>query len=300
MTRPAPPARLVADLPTEQAEALAQVHDLARRANAIRREQRHSPELARLDFDRSIAEITAAARGVPAVWINQARELGTKNRAWQPTTVLRDPPKNNVVRRGFGRIVADTDRIAGMAAVTVVREHHLQHTGIDGEPEPAVAHQLWRNMEALRTRIIHTADAINMDPSQRTRSWTVTDANLADRVRAHSHLAVDDLTALWRDLGAPAIAASVRSSLASLRRTTTAGVESGMEPATTQDLLTRARDQLAVDPAQGPERGEGQVIDSAVQAALPIAAFEPDSSQDQIVNRTGIGPQQHLTPGQED
>ncbi|MFD4433948.1 hypothetical protein, partial [Nocardia sp. NPDC058497] len=293
MTRPAPPARLVADLPAEQAEVLANIHDLARRASAIRREQRHSPELARLDFDRSIAEITAAALGVPAVWINQARELGTKNRAWQPTTVLRDPPKDNVVRRGFGRVVADTDRIADMAAVTVVREHHLQHAGIDGEPEPAVAHQLWRNMEALRTRVIYTADAINMDSARRARSWTVTDANLANRVHAHSHLAVDDLTALWRDLGTPAIAASVRSSLASLRRTTTASVELDMEPATTQDLLTRAREQLAVDPAPGSERGQGQVIDAAVQAALPVAAFEPDSSQEQVVNRAGSGPQQH-------
>ncbi|MGS2811555.1 hypothetical protein [Nocardia sp. MW-W600-9] len=63
------------------------------------------------------------------MWINQAREYGTANRVWRPTTVLRDPPKNNVIRRGFGRVVADTNRLVDMATVSVLRHQHLQRAG---------------------------------------------------------------------------------------------------------------------------------------------------------------------------
>ncbi|MEU3010111.1 hypothetical protein [Nocardia asteroides] len=281
MTSPPPHPRLVADLPPAQAEILAQIHDLARRGAVLRRDHDHSPELAQLDWDRSLAEATASARGVPVVWINQARELGTKNRAWRPSIVLRDPPKNNVVRRGYGRVVDDTRRLCDMAAVAVVREHHLYSIGADADPEPVVAHQLRRNMEALRTRVIYTADAINMSPAQRVRSWTVTDAVLAERVHAHRHLAAEDLTALWRDLGTPAVAASVRSSLSSMRRAAAASSELDMAPATTQELLARARQQLGRPTTPQAAAEAGRVIDAAVDAAMPSAAFEPDDLDDQ-------------------
>ncbi|MGS2811643.1 hypothetical protein [Nocardia sp. MW-W600-9] len=280
MSSPSAVPRLVSDLPAPQAESLTLIHDLARRAGVVRGRRQHAPELVRLDLDRSIAEITAASRGVPAVWINQAREYGTANRVWRPTTVLRDPPKNNVIRRGFGRVVADTNRLVDMATVSVLRHQHLQRAGIESEPEPAVAHQLRRNMDAIRTRIIHTAAAIGMSPAQRVRAVTVTDAHLADRLAAHRPLAVDDLTALWRDVATPAVAASVRSSLASLRRTTTppTAVEPGLVvPPTTQELLTRARQQL-IDPITADDPSTtGHRIENAVHLALPATATEPDN-----------------------
>ncbi|MFI1236832.1 hypothetical protein [Nocardia salmonicida] len=280
MSSPSDRPRLVSDLPAPQAESLTLIHDLARRAGVVRGRQQHAPELVRLDHDRSIAEITAASRGVPAVWINQAREYGNANRVWRPTTVLRDPPKNNVIRRGFDRVVADTNRLVDMATVSVLRHKHLQRAGIESEPEPAVAHQLRRNMDAIRTRIIYTAAAIGMSPAQRVRVVTVTDAHLADRLAAHSRLAVDDLSALWRDLATPAVAASVRSSLASLRRSTRppAGDEAGLlMPPTTQELLTRAHQQLIdATTADGPST-IGHRIENAVHLALPATATEPDN-----------------------
>lgn len=296
MTSPALHPRLVADLPAAQAEVLAQIHDLGCQGAAMRRVQGHSPELAQIDWDRSLAEATACARGVPAVWINQARDLGTRNRAWRRSTVLRDPPKNNVVRRGFGRVVDDTGRLADMAAVTAVREHYLHSRGIDADPEPVVAHQLRRNMDALRTRIIYTADAIKMSPVQRVRSWTVTDAVLAERVQDHRHLAVEDLTAVWRDHGTPAVAASVRSSLSSLRRTTAASSELDMAPATTQDLLTRARQQLGTGTTPRAASEDGRVIDALVDAAMPTADFDPEAFDDQERRSIDEPPGRHPTP----
>ncbi|WP_280222097.1 hypothetical protein [Nocardia neocaledoniensis] len=300
MTRPSSRPRLVSDLPAPQAEALNNIHDLARRAGALRRSQPYAPELVRLEHDRSVAEIVAASRAVPAVWITQAREYGQANRAWQPTTVLRDPPKNNVARRGYGRVVADTHRLVDMATVSVLRHHHLHHAGIEGEPEPAVAQQLRHNMVAIRTRIIHTAAATNMPPAQRARSTTVTDAHLSERLATHHRLAVDDLTALWRDLATPAIAASVRSSLASLRRTTTppAGDTGLPMPPKVEELITRAHLQLAGATPFGDPSTDGQRIETAVQLALPPTATEPDHHHN-AETTAGPPPGRPLTPGPE-
>ncbi|GEM29056.1 hypothetical protein NN3_00630 [Nocardia neocaledoniensis NBRC 108232] len=300
MSRPAAQPRLVSDLPAPQAEALNDIHDLARRAGTLRGNQPYAPELVRLEHDRSIAEIVAASRAVPAVWITQAREYGQANRAWQPTTVLRDPPKNNVPRRGYGRVVADTNRLVDMATVSVLRHQHLHQAGIETDPEPAVAAQLRQNMAAIRTRIIHTAAAINMSPAQRARSTTVTDAHLAERLATHHRLAVDDLTALWRDLATPAIAASVRSSLASLRRTTTPPVSAdpGLPmPPTVEELITRTHLQLINMTAADEAFTDGQRIETAVQLALPPTATEPDQHKPE----TTAGPSldRPLTPGPE-
>ncbi|MFI7531436.1 hypothetical protein [Nocardia salmonicida] len=302
MSSPSARPRLVSDLPAPQAESLTLIHDMARRAGVVRGRQQHAPELVRLDHDRSIAEITAASRGVPAVWINQAREYSNANRVWRPTTVLRDPPKNNVIRRGFGRVVADTNRLVDMATVSVMRHHHLQRAGIESEPEPAVAHQLQRNMDAIRTRIIHTAAAIGMSPAQRVRAVTVTDAHLADRLAAHSRVAVDDLSALWRDLATPAVAASVRSSLASLRRTTTppTAPEAGLVvPPTTQELLTRARQQLINATTADAPSTTGHRIENAVHLALPATATEPDNEAAEHHQPTDQPPDRSRTPSHE-
>ncbi|MEV0336931.1 hypothetical protein [Nocardia sp. NPDC050717] len=300
MSRPPSQPRLVSDLPAPQAEALNDIHDLARRTGALRRSQPYAPELVRLEHDRSIAEIVAASRAIPAVWITQAREYGQANRAWQPTTALRDPPKYNVPRRGYGRVVADTNRLVDMATVSVLRHQHLHQAGIEAEPEPAVAQQLRQNMVAIRTRIIHTAAAINMRPAQRARSTTVTDAHLAERLANRQQLAVDDLTALWRDLATPAIAASVRSSLASLRRTTGPPVsaDNGLPmPPTVEELITRTHLQLTnMTPADGAFT-DGQRIEIAVQLALPPTAPEPDHHNAETT--AGPPPDGPLTPGPE-
>ncbi|MFI8974179.1 hypothetical protein ACIGO9_14930 [Nocardia asteroides] len=245
----------------------------------LRRTQVHSPELAEVDRDRSLTEIAATAAGIPEAWVNQAREAGTAGRAWKPGTALRELPRNNVVRRGYSRVVGDTQRLTDMAAVAVVRDRHLHHGGIDTDPEPAVAHQLRRNMDALRTRIIHTAASISMSTAQRVRAMSVTDTQVAECVDARSQLAVEDLTAVWRDFGSPAIAASVRSSLASLRRDAAAGQGAGpgsVVPPTTQERIIRARSHLPPLSTAHDEPSGGEAIERAVHAALSAAEFEPD------------------------
>ncbi|MEV6657272.1 hypothetical protein [Nocardia fluminea] len=131
---------------------------------------------------------------------------------------------------------------------------------------------------------------------------TVTDAHLADRLAAHSPLAVDDLSALWRDLATPAVAASVRSSLASLRRTNTAptAAEAGLVvPPTRQELFTRARLQLIDATTADDPLTTGQRIENAVHLALPATATEPDNEAAEHHRPTSQPTDRSLIPGPE-
>lgn len=290
-----PQPRLVCDLPPAHAAVLSRIHDLARRAAVLRRETYHSPELAQLDRDRSIAEIEAAASGIPPVWITQARESGSQGRAWRPSTVLRDPPKHRVVRRGYGRVVADTALLGEMAAVSVVREHHHRVLGIDTEPELAALDQFRRNMHALRARVMHTAETLKIGPAQRERAWTVNDGALAEHVHAHIHLPSEELTTRWRDLATPATAASVRSSIPHRRPADTAA-DPATQPPAIRELLDRARTHLPNVPA-GTTR-DGYSIEAAVHAALHLEAHEPEhTATDPDLPRLDHPHYPHLAPG---
>ena len=121
MSSPSARPRLVSDLPAAQAESLTLIHDLARRAGVVRGRQQHAPELVRLDLDRRIAEITAASRGVPAVWINQAREYGTANREATAITIRTTATSTRVMPRSARR-----DRDVDMEEATVRRIGRLR------------------------------------------------------------------------------------------------------------------------------------------------------------------------------
>ncbi|WP_043661463.1 hypothetical protein [Nocardia thailandica] len=156
-----------------------------------------------------------------------------------------------------------------MAATAAVRQHLLAQSGYPGRPDPVADEQLHRNMNALRTRITTTAEAIGMKPAQFRRATTITDADLAQRVQALSVQNPDDVEVRWRDYTSPHIAASVRSSLANLRRTANASCRlpepTPFDPAT---LLRRAQEALALlSPTSGT--APGAEIEHAVVAALP-------------------------------
>ncbi|MFD4432153.1 hypothetical protein [Nocardia sp. NPDC058497] len=115
-----------------------------------------------------------------------------------------------------------------------------------------------------------------MKPGQLHRSTTITDTDLAARVRHLLAQHPDDIEVRWRDFTTPRIAASVRSSLASLRRHTDTAVLPEPETADPADLITRAR--TATNTAVGtPSASPGAAIDRAVTAALPDPATPQDN-----------------------
>ncbi|MGV9822958.1 hypothetical protein [Nocardia xishanensis] len=281
MTGPASSVR-VKDLPAQQAELLQRVHQLAvdgaQRSRALRSvgadpaaSARLLGELAQIDRQRELTEIQARSSGVAPDWVEQARQTGRAGHAWNEQQRLRTPARHQGSRKSIKRVSEDHRQLTEMAAVIVAREHLLHAHGITSEPEPAAAQQLRRNMEALRTRASHTATAIGMNDGTRARTFTVSDEHLKQRVEHYLHYPLGDLNAPWRSHATPAIAASVRRSLASLRRGQRGTAPPGTEPSTAQpvaanELIERARNLLpnaGIDPAD-----TGQAIEAAITAAL--------------------------------
>jgi len=275
MTRPNPPIR-VRDLPPDHATLLDRIHQLATDGARLRRAVRTAAPVADssasliaqlndIDRDRSLTEIQARHIGIPAEWVDQARDAGQAGDGWCGDHVLASP-RVPARRRSSQRVAADTRQLADMASISVVREHRLHAAGGLAEPDPAAAMQLRRNMHALWTRARLTAEATAMNDHDRAGIFGEAITEVDRRVVGYSHDLLDDLDTRWRSHTAPAIADGVRRSLKSLRRSSASTAEQGgREPPTPKTLLERAR--CALQAAENTV-DSGDEIATAVTAAI--------------------------------
>ncbi|MFC8529182.1 hypothetical protein [Nocardia sp. NPDC057227] len=271
-----PTSRRIKDLPPAQAIVLHRIHDLAARGTELRRARQNTapgtPESAQLtdnidtaDRDRALTEIRARSTSVPVPWIDYARRTGQTGRPWDPDRLLPTPQPSDI-RASPARVDSDMRRIADMAALTAAREHQLATAGTI-EPEPAAAQQLRRNMAALHTRAIATADAHGLPDKLRRRIARTASAEAETRALLYRDYTPDDLDTEWRNHATIGIADNARQSIRSLRRT---GRGVGVVPSAGADLtapgalVEHARRALGTAEAQP---GEG--MDAAIAAALP-------------------------------
>ncbi|MGY1898392.1 hypothetical protein [Nocardia gipuzkoensis] len=283
MTRPRSATRS-GDIAPEHATLLRHIHQLAADATRLR-DTLHTTDteatattavfeqIAAIDRQRSLAEIQARDRGVPADWIGVVRRLAETGRAWSDDHLL-PTPRPAPGRRNTPRVADDMRQLTDMAAITVAREHLLGTATADAEPDPAAAQQLRRNMEALWTRADRTATSIGLGAQARARAFDTTTSDLTRRVEGYLHYSPDDLDTHWRSYTSTAIADGVRRSLKSLRRTdrdTTTDTDTERPP-TPKALIQRARD--AVDTAIGGQSEQGTQIDAAIACAMPEATTD--------------------------
>ncbi|WP_433620928.1 hypothetical protein [Nocardia sp. CA-120079] len=287
MTGPPSPLR-IRDIPTEQAALLRQIHHLAALGERLRRALPETTprtaegsqlldHIAEVDRDRDLTEVRARADGMPAGWVDQARATGRSGRAWTDELVL-PPTRSPARRRNLQRVVQDTRQLADMAAITVARQQRLATNAVATDPEPAAAEQLRRNMAALWTRAAATATSLGMDGTERARVFDAASRHLDRRVHAYQHYSVDDLDAAWRTYTTSAIAATVRRSLKSLRRTdrgTDTPAAEAEQPPTPQALIDRARHSL--DTATTNDSDIGTDIESVITAAMPGTTYGWDA-----------------------
>ncbi|MEU2258119.1 hypothetical protein ABZ540_33655 [Nocardia xishanensis] len=284
----------VGDLPHEHTALLREIHYLAAESARLRQttdtaslsvtdHARALTQLERLDRERELTEIAARSQGIPPSWVAQARQAGRAGRAWTDEQRLRAAPRQQTGRRTVKRVVADARQLVDMAALTAAREHRLTAHGFTSEPEPAAAQQLRRNMEALWTRAVRTAAAIEMSGRERARAFTITDEQLQQRTEQYLHYGLDELNAEWRSHANPAVAASVRRSLSSLRRETRT-IATPSTPELDADLpkpaqLTdRARAALG-ETVAADHTDTGTATEAAIAAAMPAQlAYDLDTN----------------------
>ncbi|MFF0528690.1 hypothetical protein ACFYT3_09885 [Nocardia amikacinitolerans] len=271
----------VRDLPPEHATLLREIHRFAAEGAGLRNTMHSAADsatvvdqLGQLDRQRELAEIAARSQAIPPGWVAQARQAGQTGRAWTGEQLLRNPTRQQTGRRTVKRVIADTAQLVDMAAITAAREHLLTLHGFTSEPEPAAAQQLRRNMDALWTRATHTAAAIGMSGRARARAFTITDERLQQRIERYLHDGFDEFNAEWRNRASPAVAASVRRSLSSLRRDartarTPSGPELDADLPKPAELTERARAVLGE--AVAADHGEsGTATEAAIAAAMPV------------------------------
>ncbi|MEV6338753.1 hypothetical protein AB0M12_29025 [Nocardia vinacea] len=287
MTGPTPPLR-IRDIPPEQAALLRQIHHLAALGERLRQalpettprsaEGSHLLDhIAEVDRERDLTEIRARADGMPAGWVDQARAAGRSGRAWTDELLL-PPTRSPARRRNLQRVVQDTRQLADMAAVTVARQQRLTTNAVTIDPELAAAEQLRRNMTALWTRAAATATSLGMDGTERARIFDAASRHLDRRVQNYRHYSIDDLDAAWRTYTTSTIAATVRRSLKSLRRTdrgTDTPAAEAEQPPTPQALIDRARHSL--DTAATNDSDTGTEIESVITVAIPGTAHGWDA-----------------------
>ncbi|UGT70831.1 hypothetical protein LTT66_12040 [Nocardia gipuzkoensis] len=283
MTHPQPGIRS-GDIPPEHATLLRRIHQLAADANELRATLLTTDteaaattavfeQIAAVDRQRSLAEIQARNRGVPADWIGVVRRLAESGRAWNDDHLL-PAPRPAPGRRNTPRVADDMRQLTDMAALTVARDHLLGINTADAEPDPAAAQQLRRNMEALWTRADRTATSIGLGARSRARAFNTT-TDLAERVEGYLRYSREDLDIHWRSYTSTAIADGVRRSLKSLRRIdrdiTTVDPDAE-QPPTPKALIEQARH--ALDTAIRGQSEAGAQINAAVDAAIPEAATD--------------------------
>ncbi|WP_435592150.1 hypothetical protein [Nocardia sp. bgisy118] len=273
----------VGDLPREHAVLLREIHHLAAESARLRHTMHTDrlsaadsagvlDQLGHLDRERELTEIAARSQGIPPSWVEHARQAGQTGRAWTDEQLLRAPTRQQAGRRTVKRVIADAAQLVDMAAITAAREHLLTLHGIASEPEPAAAQQLRRNMDALWTRATRTAAAIGMSGRERARAFTITDEHLQQRTEQYLHYGLDELNAEWRNHASPAVAASVRRSLSSLRRDarTTSSSTSELDADLSKPAELRSRARAVLGEAVAMDQAEsGQATEAAIAAALP-------------------------------
>lgn len=250
-------------------------------------------ELGRLELERLAVEATAVAAKVPYAWIEEARELGSVGVRLSPADRLRAPWMDHRIRlaRSIG---ADATRLTVMASAYIVRAYR---TAAAPSPDMAEAssadvEQLWRNMEAIRARVAHTADAIGADSDERRQLWQVPSQRWRTVVASHLRADTAGLQARWSVYTDPYIAAEVDRSakhiplyaeLVSPTRSATKAVGAGPSPPERSVWLAAAARALKADrdasAAEAKAAGYDLVLD-AVERAESDWGPQPDTSTD--------------------
>lgn len=260
-------------IPHEQAMMLQQIQDLAVQDAALRRTSEHSEgdtariassasELAR---ERGAVQLRARAAGVPVEWIGRVTQLGQNGIGWGEDQVLPNPITLSQ-RRSIHRIARDTRHLVNMAAIAVVREHQVDRLGALLAPDPMIAVQYSRIMQALWRRATHTGHTITISDRARERAWGIDEKTVTGRVRGLLHLKPAEIDMLWQHYAAPGLADRLRSSLRELRH---AAPQADTDPRSSapvpEQFLAVARKALDAVLADQPS----PVIGAAITDVLP-------------------------------
>ncbi|MGW0251124.1 hypothetical protein ACWDYH_31295 [Nocardia goodfellowii] len=267
----------VCDVAPEHAGLLHKIHELAAESTRIRlanpssdRNVEHWIRLGeRLDAihrERRIIEAAARKQGIPEPWIKAARTRGAEGKPWTGNQLL--APARTGGLRTTKRVAAEAQRLADLAALSVVRKHLRTAAGLSAESDSAAARRFRGNFEAFRRRVEVIAASTGMGRWETAIAFAAADRHLTYHIDQYLTYDLANLEAIYRPLTNSAIATEVARSIRHLpsfwSATTNEPGENGVPSAGA--LFGRARQALVV--VDTPEFGSGAAIETAISAAI--------------------------------
>lgn len=273
----------VRDIRPDVAEGLRRVHQLSAEGTRLRRvldaagpftadRLDLSRQSIAVDRERALLEIELRGDGVPAVWLDVARRLGSSQQPWSPDQIL-PPVRTDPGRRSRDRVAADTHVVVDMAALSVVREHLLRHHRSPADTDSAPAVQFRRNMGAVWQRSVRTAEDLNLDRTERTQLTTTATADLTRRLSLYRSMSLDDIQTLWDAYTGGAIADTYRKSIV-------ANSASGQQPSPSLPTPQRWIDHARTSVSGGRSLEPDHAIDQAITAAITRPIHTEDPARD--------------------
>ncbi|MEW1736259.1 hypothetical protein AB0346_09965 [Nocardia beijingensis] len=281
------------DLPAEQAAVLRTIQQSAARTARLRtRMLSADPDIAtataivgdieKSTHQRTRAEASANALGIPAQWIKRARELGQDGHEWSEDQLFARPVRPRG-RSPTSRLTQHTRQLTEMAALAAARTHRLTIEGIEWEPAPAAVRQFRTNMHIVWACAARAADAMRIRGREPGRPWEISDAEWRQLVGRHANAPLASIEQEWRRYAEPQIAERAQNSLTELRRILNsvappASAVDWEEPPRPDALIVRAqealhavlRERLFQQPTRTrPSRSALSPIGSAITDIMP-------------------------------
>ncbi|WP_280505056.1 hypothetical protein [Nocardia farcinica] len=214
-----------------------------------------------VDRDRALLEINLLSHGIPALWIDVARRLGAAHQPWTTDQIL-PPARTDTRRSSHNRVAADTHLLVDMAAVSVVRDHLLNHHRNPIDTTTADAVQFRRNMGAVWQRSVLTAQLTKVSHHKCVQFIDTATADLTQRIGRYRAMSLDDIQTLWHAYTGGDLADTYRRSITASTRSVHQPSPHLPDP---QHWLDHARQTFMS--ARPPE--QIRQVHCAVAAALP-------------------------------
>lgn len=274
-----------------QTELLQRIHDLA--ADFIRIEAAGADGYDGTDGDptsdwndhldalsavREATERIAASAGIPARWIEHARDTGAGHTP-SPTPDTETTPADESKQFYHDMLSVDLWNLERMAFVAAARQIRLDRDGYSFGGDPIADASYRRNMASLHQRVSALADAAEIDTRDVETLWGSTDAIYLRQVTAATLNGWDDLTleSAWRKFSAPSIEAAVPTYIpldpGAIGR-------HGVHPPTPEQLVADAT--AAMNAENAPPAPHFRHVDAVVEATIPqgtLWEWQPSGSE---------------------
>ncbi|WP_280310379.1 hypothetical protein [Nocardia abscessus] len=251
-----------------------------------------------LEADRAEIEMHAAAVGLPASAIEQARTAGQRGLRWSDSAQLPHSTRDgdNPVRDHMVEGVADDIwQLEHMAAINAERRFGRPPSRTVHHPEAAEVEQFGRNMAALWNRANDTARVLGLSEKERAQLWgrdregwqrlvaltvaTYDDAGLLERWRTYAWSGLEHEVArghvnVWRGLEH-----EVRREIDNLVAGSIASHEPGVAPPTPHLLIERAVEAVIAaghGQAEADQDGSETIAGVATHGLTVTWDSEPD------------------------